>query len=258
MTAPPAVTGGGQASGGWSLPGDAGFDAGSQLTCESGTQDNDDNGICLPACDLDSCSGDLLCNDISGVIVCQCPAGRQDNNSDGLCVTLCTDSDLDLDDVCAAADNCPDTSNLSQVDTDGDGIGDACDPNPNHHQDDINFILEFASGCGSSLDTEDEILSFGGQMWQAYRLTELELMEQGFSGCGIPTSLGQVSALRILILPGNNLEGVIPETITLLEDLFILDLRDNLLTGPIPSSWDIMPGIETIDLQNNALSGFLL
>ncbi len=38
--------------------------------------------------------------------------------------------DTDADDVCGSDDNCPDTPNLDQLDSDGDGAGDACDPCP--------------------------------------------------------------------------------------------------------------------------------
>ncbi len=39
---------------------------------------------------------------------------------------LAPEDDLDLDSVSDEADNCPSVPNLDQVDSDGDGIGDAC------------------------------------------------------------------------------------------------------------------------------------
>jgi hypothetical protein len=39
--------------------------------------------------------------------------------------------DRDGDGVADGSDNCPDVSNADQLDTDGDTIGDACDPSPN-------------------------------------------------------------------------------------------------------------------------------
>lgn len=37
-------------------------------------------------------------------------------------------SDADGDGICADVDNCPDNANADQADSDGDGVGDACDP----------------------------------------------------------------------------------------------------------------------------------
>ena len=37
------------------------------------------------------------------------------------------DSDLDVDDFDNVSDNCPLTANVTQTDSDGDGVGDACD-----------------------------------------------------------------------------------------------------------------------------------
>src|SRR3989344_7263534 len=40
----------------------------------------------------------------------------------------CPDGDTDKDHICNSLDNCPGTSNPDQADIDGDGQGDACDP----------------------------------------------------------------------------------------------------------------------------------
>lgn len=44
--------------------------------------------------------------------------------------------DTDGDGVCDYFDNCPDTPNASQTDSDGDGSGDVCDPCPNDPEND--------------------------------------------------------------------------------------------------------------------------
>ena len=45
----------------------------------------------------------------------------------GQCICI---SDSDSDDICDENDNCPNTPNPDQVDSDNDGIGDECDPMP--------------------------------------------------------------------------------------------------------------------------------
>ncbi len=45
------------------------------------------------------------------------------------CEGYCDDDDCDNDGVKNEQDNCPDTSNPAQADSDSDGIGDACDDN---------------------------------------------------------------------------------------------------------------------------------
>jgi len=119
----PSVPNAGQAN----ADGDAAGDA-----CDSCTDtDGDDRGNPgYPAntCPVDNCpgvpngwqadaDGDGLGNECD-----PCPT-----NPSGSCAACPSGTDPDGDGVCGAADNCPAVSNPSQVDGDGDALGDACD-----------------------------------------------------------------------------------------------------------------------------------
>lgn len=63
--------------------------------------------------------------------------------------------DDDLDDIVSTVDNCPDTSNPSQADSDGDGVGDACIGCDDGDGD--GYGVTGSAGCagGSALDCDD-------------------------------------------------------------------------------------------------------
>ena len=80
-------------------------------------------------------------------------------NDDLKYASPCTSSsDIDCDGVLNDVDNCPSNYNPNQEDTDGDNIGNPCDPCPNDHDNDIDLdsICGDIDNCPSNYNPNQE------------------------------------------------------------------------------------------------------
>ena len=71
----------------------------------------------------------------------------------------------------------------------------------------------------------------------------------------IPVSLGSLTNLQRLGLWNNQLSGEIPEELGSLSNLLLLYLYDNQLSGEIPEELGILSNLQWLNLSNNQLSG---
>ncbi|CAL4955876.1 unnamed protein product [Urochloa decumbens] len=92
---------------------------------------------------------------------------------------------------------------------------------------------------------------FLGRLGPAFR--SLVLRQNGHVG-PIPAELGNLRALRVLDLHGNDLSSAIPTTLQSLTHLQMLDLSYNRLAGAVPD-FRFHRRLSVLDLSHNALQG---
>jgi Leucine-rich repeat (LRR) protein len=86
------------------------------------------------------------------------------------------------------------------------------------------------------------------------RVSEISLYNNNLTGT-IPTSIGTISALKLLSLGSNHLSGIIPVQISNLTNLTGLYLYLNQLSGAIPIEIGNLSQLRRLSLYNNQLTG---
>ncbi len=91
------------------------------------------------------------------------------------------------------------------------------------------------------------------------QLTELKVLELSFNKISgtLPTTLGNLQKLELLALNGNNLTGEIPSSIGNLNSLKQLHVSSNRLSGTVPASLENLEQLEIFNVFDNNLYGSL-
>ncbi|HAT63459.1 MAG TPA: hypothetical protein DCS66_02505 [Flavobacteriaceae bacterium] len=91
------------------------------------------------------------------------------------------------------------------------------------------------------------------------QLTHLKVLELSFNNISgeLPESLGDITTLEVLALNGNFIEGSIPASFGNLSGLKHLHLSSNKLSGEIPNSINNLENLEVFNVFQNNLSGDL-
>lgn len=88
------------------------------------------------------------------------------------------------------------------------------------------------------------------------RVLALSLKENNLSGT-IPTSISQLTSLKVLDLQKNKISGIIPSSLSKIKGLKTINLSINKFSGDIPAEVLAMASLEYLDLFFNELQGSL-
>ena len=230
--------------------------------CPAGSTNaaGDDASAGNTSCDATLCSANEYVNNNA----CEpCPAGTTNLAGDDASIgntscdaILCEENEYVLDNVCepcptgemnAAGDDASDVNtSCSGPDLDGDGLFGSDDAYPNHHNGDLQFLIDLVTQ--SSLTVTP--LDLGIQVWENYRLVEFNANNSDLTG-SLPSSLANITEIRKLQFLQNNLSGTIPSTIGTLTHLMVLNFGENLISSPLPNELFTLGQLETLDLGEN-------
>jgi len=105
-------------------------------------------------------------------------------HSDGNWDVLCDETDVDADGIQNDADNCPNTYNPDQSDSDGDGIGDVCDSNPDDDLDD-DGIKDNLDNCPTNYNPDQADFDNDGRGDACDPIAiRFKAIEQALQNCG--------------------------------------------------------------------------
>lgn len=103
-------------------------------------------------------------------------------------------------------------------------------------------------------DLSEKIDTWHGVLVEDGHVVEIDLHQNGLEGV-IPSSLGDLSKLRVLNLAFNKLTGPIPISLVQLHYLEKLKLEMNSLSGVLPNSFKNAKSLKELSLFNNLLEG---
>jgi Leucine-rich repeat (LRR) protein len=102
------------------------------------------------------------------------------------------------------------------------------------------------------------LVTMPSQIFLIPTLHELYLGPNAFELTPIPTSIGDLTELRLFECSTCHLNGKIPASVSALSNLVSLNLEGNMLTGPLPEGLEALQDLTFLHLSGNFLDGQLL